>query len=79
MLRQPTLERNDKAIEAFDSLKNAMMSLLILRLPDLSNIFNVTKATSVTCIGAVLSQQDQPISFFSKKVCPCMQASSTYI
>nr|GFA13793.1 Ty3/gypsy retrotransposon protein [Tanacetum cinerariifolium] len=56
------------------------MSILpVLALLDFSLIFDVTTDALGSSIGAVLSQQDKPIAFFSKKLSPRMRSSSTYI
>ncbi|XP_076937249.1 putative mitochondrial protein AtMg00860 [Bidens hawaiensis] len=64
---------------AFDNLKTAMVSLTTLALPDFSQPFDLTTDASGTAIGAVLSQRDRPISFFSKKLCPRLQFHSPLI
>ncbi|GKC22079.1 ty3-gypsy retrotransposon protein [Tanacetum coccineum] len=79
LLQKSKFEWNDEAQEAFDILKKAMSTLLVLALPDFSLIFDVTTDASGTGIGAVLFQKDKPIAFFSKKLSPRMRSSSTYI
>lgn len=55
-----------------------MISLPILGLPDFSATFDVTTDTSGSAIGAVISQNNHPLAFFSKKLCPRMQHASAY-
>lgn len=55
------------------------MKLPLLNLPNFSLPFEVTTDASSTAIGAILSQQHQPIAFFNKKLNPRMAASSTYV
>nr|GEV04664.1 transposon Ty3-I Gag-Pol polyprotein [Tanacetum cinerariifolium] len=45
----------------------------------LTEPFDITTDASGVAIGAVLSQKDKPISFFSKKLCDKMKGNSTYI
>lgn len=65
--------------EAFEKLKQHMIELPTLALPDFSIPFDVTTDASGSAIGAVLSQRDLPLEFFSKKLRSRMQAASTYI
>lgn len=67
------------AVQAFQKLKDAMLSLPILALPNFSVPFEVTTDASTVAIGAVLSQKAIPIYFFSKKLSPRLAYSSTYI
>lgn len=67
------------ATTAFAYLKIAMTQSLTLTLPNFSEPFDLTTDSFGIAIGAVLAQQDKPITFFSKKLCDRMQAHSTYI
>lgn len=67
LLEDKTFTWPPTAVAAFTSLKKAMTTLPILALPDFSSPFEVTIDTSTMAIGVVLSQQDHPIAFFSKK------------
>ncbi|KAJ0958356.1 putative nucleotidyltransferase, Ribonuclease H [Helianthus annuus] len=79
LLKQPSLVWNEKATVAFNNLKEAMVSLVTLTLPNFSKPFDVTTDASNVAVGAVLSQGDHPIAFFSKKMCPRMQVASAYV
>ncbi|GJT91560.1 ty3-gypsy retrotransposon protein [Tanacetum coccineum] len=79
ILKQSAFTWNDTAAKAFDALKTSMSQLITLALPNFSEPFDLTTDASGVAIGAVLSQRDKPISFFSKKLCDRMQGNSTYI
>nr|GEU33567.1 reverse transcriptase [Tanacetum cinerariifolium] len=79
LLQQHQITWNDQAEQAFNTLKAAMTTLPVLALPDFTVTFDVTTDASGIGIGAVLSQNDKPISFFRIKLCPRMRSASTYI
>ncbi|GJU45175.1 ty3-gypsy retrotransposon protein [Tanacetum coccineum] len=64
---------------AFKELKQHMQQLITLALPNFTKPFDVTTDASGKAIRAVLSQENKPIAFFSKKLCSPLQASQMYI
>lgn len=51
----------------------------MLKLPDFSKHFVLETNSSRLGIGAVLSQDQHQVSFFSKKLTPVMQKQSAYV
>ena len=68
IFRQPQFDWNPAAERAFQQLKIALTSAPILRLPDFDKLFDVATDASGTGIGAVLSQDTHPVSYFSEKL-----------
>jgi hypothetical protein len=66
------------AAAAFNKLKNAMVTTPVLALPDFATLFIVETDASDFGIGAILSQQGQPIEFFSKALGPSKRAWAIY-
>ena len=64
--------------EAFETLKQAMETSLVLALPDFSTIFVVETEASDFGIGVVLGQNEHPIAFLSKALGPSRRAWSIY-
>ncbi|KAJ0907443.1 putative nucleotidyltransferase, Ribonuclease H [Helianthus annuus] len=78
ILKQQEFSWSSAAQSDFTTLKQHMKTLITLALPDFSQPFDLTTDASGQAIGAVLSQHNCPIAFFSKKLCPTMQGHSTY-
>ncbi|KAJ9564492.1 hypothetical protein OSB04_000458 [Centaurea solstitialis] len=78
LLQGSTFHWNPEARAAFITLKQAMANLPTIALPDFSKSFDVPTDASGMGIGAVLSQNDHPIAFFSKKLGPRMLSASAY-
>ncbi|KAD4180155.1 hypothetical protein E3N88_28746 [Mikania micrantha] len=57
---------NEETAQAFNSLKQALITAPVLKLPDFSAPFIVECDASSEGVGAILSQADHPIAYFSK-------------
>lgn len=70
--RRVPIELDEKALQAFDDLKNLLTSAEVLAFPDFKKAFNLTTDASDYAIGAVLSQdisgQDKPIAYISRSL-----------
>lgn len=64
--------------EAFQALKQALISAPVLALPDFSKVFTVETDASDKGIRAVLQQDGHPIAYLSKALGPKNQVLSTY-
>lgn len=63
---------------SFDALKQALVSALVLALPDVTKGFSKETDASSHGIGVVLTQNGHPIAYISKALGPKAQALSTY-
>ncbi|KAD6119714.1 hypothetical protein E3N88_10985 [Mikania micrantha] len=79
LLKKDSFNWSDQSVHAFTCLKDLMSSTPVLRLPDFAKPFTVETDASGMGIGAVLSQDKQPIAFYSQKLCPRMQHQSAYV
>ena len=68
IFKQAQFEWSAAAERAFQQIKVALTTAPVLRLPDFDKLFNVAMDASGMGIGAVLSQEAHPVSFFSEKL-----------
>jgi len=66
------------ALKAFNEIKKIMVSALVIRLPDFSEVFKVACDASGIGIGGVLAQVGHPVAYFSEKLNETKQRYSTY-
>lgn len=55
-------ELNDDAIQAFEELKQAMMTILVLALLDFFLLFIIEIDASGFALGAMLTQESKPVA-----------------
>ncbi|XP_020683447.1 uncharacterized protein LOC110100337 [Dendrobium catenatum] len=78
LLKSDSFTWTDKAQHSFQQLQRKVTSALVLRLPDFDKVFQVDCDTSNVGIGSVLSQEGQPVAYFSEKLNEARQKYSTY-
>nr|KYP43871.1 Retrovirus-related Pol polyprotein from transposon 17.6 [Cajanus cajan] len=78
LLKSTFFHWHTEADVAFKQLKLSITNTPVLKLPDFTIPFELETDASFLAIGAVLSQNQHPLAFFSKKLCPRMQADFVY-
>ncbi|PKU60243.1 hypothetical protein MA16_Dca024105 [Dendrobium catenatum] len=71
----PALQEQQRS---FALIKEALSTAPVLALPDFDKPFSVETDASTTGIGAVLTQDNRPVEFFSEKLCSSRQRWSVY-
>lgn len=79
MLKKYAFNWSDGAQKAFDSLKKAMIEAPVLALSNFVDDFILETDASGVGMGTGLIQNGHPISYYSKKFCPKLLNSSTYV
>ncbi|KAK1441653.1 hypothetical protein QVD17_07716 [Tagetes erecta] len=69
---------SEAAHKAFNNLKHALLTTPVLRLPDFSKPFVIECDASSDGVGAILSQEDHPVAYFSKGFSPSNRFKSAY-
>ncbi len=62
--------------QAFDNVKAAIAKETVLAYPDFSKPFEIYTGVSSTQLGAVITQDNRPITFFSRKLSKMQQKYS---
>jgi len=69
---------NLKAQSAFEEVKKRLTQAPMLALPCLQKVFKIERDASGVGIGGVITQEGNPLAFFSEKLCDSIQKNSTY-
>jgi len=67
------------AQQAFQHLKQVMTQAPVLATPNFSLLFTIQTDASGYAMGVVLLQEDHPIAYYSKVLCPRLQRALTYV
>ena len=77
-LKKDAFHWNSEVEDAFQKLKDIMISLPVLALPDFSQEFVIETDASSLGLGAILMQHDRPIAFYIQKLSTVSRTKSVY-
>ena len=78
LLKKGNYAWSDQVQQAFTALKQAMVTTPVLAMPNFNILFVVESDASKEGIGAILSQEGRPVTYFSKGLSPQHQVLSVY-
>ncbi|XP_020682380.1 uncharacterized protein LOC110099531 [Dendrobium catenatum] len=78
VLKQSQFSWTEEQQKSFEAIKAALSIAPVLALPDFDKPFMVDTDASTVVIGAVLSQDNKPVEFFSEKLSPSRQRWTVY-
>jgi len=78
VLKGSSLKWTAKAHYAFEDVKNELTQAPVRALPCFDKVFEIECDASAVGIGGVLTQEGQPLAFFSDKLCDSRRKYSTY-
>ncbi|PKU79202.1 RNA-directed DNA polymerase [Dendrobium catenatum] len=78
ILKQSQFTWSEEQQRSFEAIKAALSTAPVLVLPDFDKPFTVDTDASTVGVGAVLSQDNKPVEFFSEKLCPSRQKWTVY-
>lgn len=77
-LKERTFKWGAPQQQSFEEIKTLLSTAPILVVPDFNKLFMVETNASCISVGAVLSQEQRPIEFFSEKLSDARRKWSTY-
>ncbi|PKU84124.1 RNA-directed DNA polymerase [Dendrobium catenatum] len=77
-LKNKQFQWTEECQRSWDTIKQSLSSASVLALPNFEIPFQVDTDASAVGIGAVLSQDNRPIEFFSEKLSPARQKWTVY-
>lgn len=78
LLKKDAFKWNKEAQKDLETLKQAIVSMLVLAMPNFSLPFELETDASGTCVGVVLMQKGRPIAYFSQAFSSKKKLNSVY-